>query len=681
MPDPHPYAIGSPTGLSPEEVANRSFPLTRRGLDPDAVRRFLGEVAAQLRELSGRESTLRGELADAERRAADPELDEVTLSAKVGSETARVLQAAHEAAHELVARAGARAAALEAEAETVLGERTAAADKEVRRLLAEAQARAEDLVEATKQECRAMVDEAREARRRILADLAARRRELHVQLEQLRAGKDALADVVASVASSVDAVRARLTGSEEEARAAAEEAGRYAPLTADEPPLEVLVAEALGASPEEGDTAGHMPEQESGETGVSLVGAPGAPPSGGEPPTERGVDDTGPSPDAETAAEVAPALEGVREPAAADLAATADQTLATAPADRSSGAGDAGARPGAGEEDEARRETAAAASAGGAGAASPVDELFAKIRASRAEELAHARSVLEELDSSEIDDPGPEWGAVGGPPPLGEDVAGDLRAAPPSRAANGTDVPDALARRDELLAPVLLDLARAVKRVLRTDQNELLHALRQGGERSGLLPGEEAVARLASAVLPGLESAWGAGGAFAAGAALTGDRAEAEAADDGSGRGAEEEPGGGADAAGSDAAARFARELAETVVATLRQRLEDGLHAGDPDEAGLAELVGHAYREWKGERVDDVVGDYATSSFSAGLIAAAGARGLRVAWVVDDGRDECPDCDDNAIAGAQPVGEVFPTGQAHPPVHPGCRCLLLPVPA
>jgi hypothetical protein len=23
-------------------------------------------------------------------------------------------------------------------------------------------------------------------------------------------------------------------------------------------------------------------------------------------------------------------------------------------------------------------------------------------------------------------------------------------------------------------------------------------------------------------------------------------------------------------------------------------------------------------------------------------------------------------------------GETFPTGQAHPPAHPGCRCLLAP---
>ena len=49
--------------------------------------------------------------------------------------------------------------------------------------------------------------------------------------------------------------------------------------------------------------------------------------------------------------------------------------------------------------------------------------------------------------------------------------------------------------------------------------------------------------------------------------------------------------------------------------------------------------------------------------------------GLR--WVpADPGR--CPDCDDNAL---EPTlkGATFPTGQQHPPAHPGCRCLLVPL--
>ena len=45
-------------------------------------------------------------------------------------------------------------------------------------------------------------------------------------------------------------------------------------------------------------------------------------------------------------------------------------------------------------------------------------------------------------------------------------------------------------------------------------------------------------------------------------------------------------------------------------------------------------------------------------------------------WVpADPGR--CPDCDDNAL---EPTlkGKAFPTGQPHPPAHPGCRCIVVP---
>ena len=52
----------------------------------------------------------------------------------------------------------------------------------------------------------------------------------------------------------------------------------------------------------------------------------------------------------------------------------------------------------------------------------------------------------------------------------------------------------------------------------------------------------------------------------------------------------------------------------------------------------------------------------------------------RLQWLVDDD-GHCPDCDDNALAGPTAKGETFPTGQLHPPAHPGCRCLLVPVTA
>lgn len=43
-------------------------------------------------------------------------------------------------------------------------------------------------------------------------------------------------------------------------------------------------------------------------------------------------------------------------------------------------------------------------------------------------------------------------------------------------------------------------------------------------------------------------------------------------------------------------------------------------------------------------------------------------------WILD--ADPCPICEDNAEAGAIPVGEDFPSGDDGPPAHPNCRCAV-----
>jgi hypothetical protein len=46
--------------------------------------------------------------------------------------------------------------------------------------------------------------------------------------------------------------------------------------------------------------------------------------------------------------------------------------------------------------------------------------------------------------------------------------------------------------------------------------------------------------------------------------------------------------------------------------------------------------------------------------------------------VPDNAGQPCADAEDNALAGALPCGEAFPTGDVLPPAHPGCRCILVP---
>jgi hypothetical protein len=211
-----------------------------------------------------------------------------------------------------------------------------------------------------------------------------------------------------------------------------------------------------------------------------------------------------------------------------------------------------------------------------------------------------------------------------------------------------------LARRDELLTPVISGLARRLKRVLQDDQNDILDRLRsQGGWNDGLLPTlTEHQQRYVGAVLEHLLEAARSGARFVGGKSP------------------------------KDAAVRpVAVELAGVIVPPLRRRLEeDGGSVDRGDDAALVEIVSAAFRDWKGARIERLAGDHAVAAFSAACVMSM-PKGGELRWVVDDDGVQCPDCDDNALAGATPAGEAFPTGHAHPPVHAGCRCVVAPTTA
>src|SRR5271166_2928666 len=118
--DPQAVSISSNPLLSPDEIARKSFPAARKGVDGEAVRTFLVRVAAELRETLEREAILRQRVVEAERRAEEPELDEATLTRAIGIETAKILWTAHDAAKNVVTKAEERAAELIGEAEQVL---------------------------------------------------------------------------------------------------------------------------------------------------------------------------------------------------------------------------------------------------------------------------------------------------------------------------------------------------------------------------------------------------------------------------------------------------------------------------------------------------------------------------------------------------------------------------------
>ncbi len=281
----------------------------------------------------------------------------------------------------------------------------------------------------------------------------------------------------------------------------------------------------------------------------------------------------------------------------------------------------------------------------GAGSESPsVDGLFARIRAGREEAVTQARQVLSgdsfsTESSAESDD----------------DTDSGLTRTTEDEAL--------LERREAALGEVEVILTRKLKRALQDEQNSLLDRLRSSrGEPDPdvlLGPIAEHRQRYVDAALPQLELAGRAGSRFALEVVKDGGRKV----------GAPKRP-----AKVDDLAA----ELAVTLCDQIRRRVEQAVQSGrGDDQSAITEALGAAYRETKTQRVERTAGDQVTAAFSRGIWEAAGDR-VPLRWVVEDIDGPCPDCDDNALAGALPRHEGFPTGQAHPPAHTGCRCLVVP---
>ena len=213
----------------------------------------------------------------------------------------------------------------------------------------------------------------------------------------------------------------------------------------------------------------------------------------------------------------------------------------------------------------------------------------------------------------------------------------------------------ALQARDALVGPLETLLARRLKRALQDEQNAVLHRLRGQAHPSAkeVLGDEEALHRpFGSVVAPILGEAHRAGAA----AADPGRAPRPVRVDD------------------------LVVDVATAIVRTLRPKLVAALDEAQgsalTDDPELIRRIGSAFREWRGDQVAALAGDAVAAAYARGAyIAFPSAVILR--WVVDDGGEPCPDCEDNALAGAVAKGDAFPTGQRHPPAHSGCRCILV----
>ena len=212
------------------------------------------------------------------------------------------------------------------------------------------------------------------------------------------------------------------------------------------------------------------------------------------------------------------------------------------------------------------------------------------------------------------------------PSPGASPEAGRARREQPTRPIRRTpslsQTADDVLRliQSDLLAPAARELTRRAKRSLQDEQNEVLDRLRT------VKKGRPT----ADAVLPTTEvqrTAWIEVLRAPVGEAYTGGYTVI----DGSGP-----------APAPDA---LVDELAQAMVERLRDRLVLAIDGAEDDDATAR--LGARYREFKGQELEDALGDALAGAWARGTYDAAPAGAL-LRWIpAEVGR--CPDCDDNAL--------------------------------
>ena len=187
-------SFSRPDPSSPAAVSAASFNVSRRGFDQTEVRDFLRMVSAEMARLQERERFLESELKAMQTRgmSAPGMLDEEVVTALLGEEAARVLGTAREASSQIRLRAEEAATRLVKEASSDATRLREEAELEAVRRREDAAADAEAEIELAKQQGRDMVNEAREYREKVLTELARRRELAREQIEQLIHNRDRL---------------------------------------------------------------------------------------------------------------------------------------------------------------------------------------------------------------------------------------------------------------------------------------------------------------------------------------------------------------------------------------------------------------------------------------------------------------------------------------------------------
>ncbi len=646
-------SISSSQTIQPDEIARRSFAIVKKGFDPNSVRAFLEQIALEVTHLLDRERRSRQQLLEAQEMAlVKPPVDEDTLTAALGQETARILSSAREAARDLLARTGSEVQELKEKSEKVLSERTREAEIAAEVIMKKAEAdsqaliesgkqEAESLLEAVRNECKSMVREAQDARARILADLVRKRRTLNIQVEQLTTGKSLIWEALSSIRDQVDTLGHSLDHIEKEAKFAAEQAGLRASLD-DDPTEETLIESAslLPAVALEEDS----PKQPSNS--VDLATSPAiiqaqkittiprdnlkievseaatiAERLAAEPVASVTFDPATPE-----ITENIRILGSTKEPEIIEDSLNSDEPITDEVADVI-------------DSEKAGQDA--------------VDELFKRLKEGQQGTANLSNESVEQV---------PKEAQVDSVEVSKSEPVGKIGDENPSDEASLLGTEQFIVRRDEIITPIVAGLVRKLKRAMSDEQNELLDGVRRSGTSAHLeeiLPRTQQEQRYVDVASSFLEEARAAGITFGGELCLS--------------MGVNK-----IDPQNGTPVDTLALELASMLSGGLRSKMGwDSPPQDDDAEALLVERLSATYREWKGNSLNQLVTDQVMGAFNSGEVSVL-PPGTTLVWVVDQKEGTCPDCEDNHISEGTKVGDLWPTGVMYPPSHAGCRCLLVP---
>ena len=651
-------AVSSSPKLTPDEIASRSFGRAVRGVSEQEVRSFLTRVAEEVGALNDREDALRERIRALESELANPPAPtEQQLLDALGEETARVLRSAQEAAEDIRSRAEERAATVLREAEESARATREAADEAARERTERAEASAAAMEEAAANASAAAraaaEDEATRTRETAALEAERLREEARVESEsQVEAarqtGRDMLAEAKAvreRVLADLARRRELLTAQIEELRGGRDRllgAYRVVKQTLSDATQALGQVEARGAAvlatPAPADAAPEIDDELAAAVAIAEEPEPvleaETTPAPEEPTVGAAPEPAAAEPEAP---EAATGLRGRRKRLRETFGIRDDDAVQVEESVTVITATD-------GEVTEVAvvEETTVEAPA------PAVSDLFARLR-------ADAETPAPEPAVESSSEPVPvaaveETPTVDEPEPTAP--VDDTWVTPLEETGSEPEDADAAVRaeREVVLAPLARDLLKRAKRALQDDQNAVLDRLRTVKGR----PDAERVVGTDDERL----AAWSEVLAPPIGAAYTGAHTTHTT-----------EP-------APEAPAALTAEAVAAVAGPLRDRLVAAvaLHDTEGDDA-VRRAIGAAYREAKGAPLDDAVGDALAAAWARGVHDAV-PEGTLLRWVpAEVGR--CPDCDDNALEATR-RGEAFPTGQPHPPAHPGCRCMLTP---